>query len=65
MATFAGTADGPPFRIDYGTEVEPEIASLVERIAASPDLSQEYEPRWLAVKLLEEDEQIAKKIGQM
>ena len=47
-------------RVEYGREVEEEIAKLEERISRS-DLSQRYSPRWLAVKLLEEDEEIIKK----
>ncbi len=47
-------------RIEYGREVENEIAKLEKLISQSP-LSVNYSPRWLAVKLLEEDEEILKK----
>jgi len=47
-------------RINYGREVEEEIAKL-ERLISQSALSQKYSPRWLAVKLLEEDEEIIKK----
>jgi len=47
-------------RIDYGQEVEREIAKLERLISQSP-LAQHYSSRWLAIKLLEEDEEILKK----
>ncbi len=42
-----------PFVIDYGPEIEEEIAGLVAQIAEDPELSRKFEPRWLALKLLE------------
>lgn len=50
-------------RINYGREVEEEIAKL-ERLISQNDLSQKYSPRWLAVKLLEEDGEIIKKFKE-
>jgi small GTP-binding protein len=50
-------------RIEYGREVEEEIANL-ERLISQTELSQSYSPRWLAVKLLEEDEEIIKKFTE-
>jgi len=52
--------DVASIRIEYGREVENEIAKLEKLISQSP-LSVDYSPRWLAVKLLEEDEEILKK----
>ena len=49
-----------PLKIEYGREVEEEIANLEELISQT-ELSQSCSPRWLAVKLLEEDEDIAGK----
>ena len=63
MTSFVGTADRPPFRIDYGREVEAEIAALVERIAAQPDLAGAYQPRWLAIKLLEGEADLVVRVG--
>ena len=48
------------FRLDYGREVEEEIAKLEELISEDRELSQRYPPRWLAVKLLEGDEEAVK-----
>ena len=53
MTTLAGTAGHPPFHIDYGVEVEAEIAALIDLITARPELAGTYQPRWLAIKLLE------------
>ncbi len=50
-------------RIEYGREVENEIAKLEKLISRSP-LSRKYSPRWLAVKLLEGDEEIVKKFEE-
>jgi len=52
--------DVASIRIEYGREVENEIAKLEKLISQSP-LSVNYSPRWLAVKLLEEDKEILKK----
>jgi ferrous iron transport protein B len=63
MTAFTGTADGASFRIDYGIEVEPELAALVERIEATPELAQAYRPRWLAVKLLEGEADLVERVA--
>jgi ferrous iron transport protein B len=49
------------FRIDYGKEMEREIKKLEEIIQKSP-LSLNYPPRWLAIKLLEEDEEATRMV---
>ena len=58
--------DKPPvkeLRINYGREAEGEIAKL-ERLISQSNLSQKYAPRWLAVKLLEGDEEITRKFKE-
>ena len=65
MTTFTGTADRPPFHIDYGSEVEPEVVALAERIAADPALSEAYQPRWLAIKLLEGESDLLGRVREM
>jgi ferrous iron transport protein B len=47
--------------VDYGREVENEISKLQELIEANPGLTARYCPRWLAIKLLEEDGDIVAK----
>lgn len=49
--------------IDYGTEVENEIVRLQALIEQNAALRQRYDARWLAVKLLEEDEGIVAKLA--
>jgi len=41
--------------VDYGFEIENEIAHLQELINSNDVLNQKYHARWLAIKLLEED----------
>jgi len=51
------------FRLDYGREMEEAIAKLEELISEDRELSRRYPPRWLAVKLLEGDEEVVKTLG--
>lgn len=51
--------------INYGREVEEEIGSLEKLISQDGELSQKYSSRWLAVKLLESDEDITKKFKEV
>ena len=44
-----------------GRDVEAEINKL-ENVISGNSLAGSYSPRWLAVKLLEEDEEITKKL---
>ena len=46
------------FLVDYGREVEEEIARLQEAIEKVPAFTARYPSRWLALKLLEEDSKI-------
>ncbi len=46
-----------PFRIDYGEALEPILGALEKRLSEDPDLSGRYPLRWLAVKLMENDEE--------
>ena len=41
--------------IRFGREIDEELAKLVPLIEAAPELARHYEPRWVAVKLLEDD----------
>jgi len=51
-------------KFSYGHEVDEEIAKLKSAITAGA-LSQKYTPEWLALKLLEEDEEIVKKFEEL
>ena len=62
MAT--GNIEVAGLHLNYGREVEEEIAKLEKAISDS-SLSRKYPPRWLAVKLLEEDKEIMKKFEEV
>jgi small GTP-binding protein len=51
-------------KVEYGREVEEEIAKL-EKLISQSKLFLKYSPRWLAVKLLEGDEEIVKKFKEI
>ncbi len=55
-----GVAASPrtPARVTYGEEIERELAPIADHLAGNPDLAATFDPRWLAVKLLEGDEEI-------
>lgn len=48
--------------VDYGREVEEEIAQLQGIIDKAPSLTARYPSRWLAIKLLEQDEDVQAKV---
>ena len=64
VAVVEGNIGVAGLRLQYGREVEEEITKL-EKIISNKSLSNKYSPRWLAVKLLEEDEEIAKKFKEV
>ncbi len=43
------------YLVDYGPDIEHAIALLVEQIEASPEISEAYPVRWLAVALIDQD----------
>ena len=51
-------------RLQYGREAEEELAKLEAAITGNA-LSAKYPARWLAVKLLEEDEEITRKFKEL
>ena len=60
----AGDIPAGGINIQYGHDVEEEISKLEKQIKGLP-LGERYSPRWMAVKLLEDDEEIIEKIGQV
>ena len=50
------------FTIDYGPDIEEEIARLGREIARYPQIFTVFPQRWLAVKLLEQDHEIQQKL---
>ena len=51
-----------PFHIDYGAEIEREIADLCDQIARFPTIAEQYPDRWLAINLLEQDHELQQKL---
>ena len=50
-------------KINYGEEIEHELGQI-EKVLTNKEniLTQKYEPRWLALKLLEQDDEITSKV---
>jgi Fe2+ transport system protein B len=63
VAVEAGEIKVEAINIQYGRDVEEEIAKLEKQVSASLQING-YPPRWLAVKLLEDDREIIEKIRQ-
>jgi len=57
------TVNKKMFEINYGQEIETEIAKLVALIDQVPVLKSLYPARWLAIKMLESDENIAMRLA--
>ena len=51
-----------PIKINYGKEMEEELASIEQDIQYNPELTEKFMPRWLALKVLEGDESTLKKL---
>ncbi len=64
MEVVKGNIKVTGLRLQYGREVEEELAKL-EEVISSNSLSKKYPARWLAVKLLEEDEEIIRKFMEL
>lgn len=53
------------FAIDYGPEVEAAIGQLVAAIEAAPGVADRFEPRWLAVALIDDDAGLPEQISRL
>ena len=53
-----------PFRVDYGEALEPVLGSIEKRLSKDPDIVGRYQLRWLAVKLMENDEEAQRVIRE-
>lgn len=60
---FERKGDRKEIELHYGHGLEKHISELEAIISRDEELSRRYPPRWLAVKLLEEDEEVLSKIG--
>ena len=57
-----GKRKATPLTFHYGNEIEAELQSLESLITQNEELCEKYSPRWLAVKLLEEDHEIQEQV---
>jgi small GTP-binding protein len=60
---FEGRIDRKKAKLYYGSELEEHINELEALISHDEELSHQFPPRWLAIKLLEEDEEVLQRIG--
>jgi ferrous iron transport protein B len=60
-----GATWSPSFRIDYGRDVEPGIVALTEHLADQPELVAHYQPRWLAIKLIEGEADLVDRVRDL
>ena len=63
MTVVANELQQRPVIFQYGAEIEAEIEFLSAAIRAVPPLAAMYDPRWLAIQLLEGDEALLAKVG--
>jgi ferrous iron transport protein B len=61
---FEGKSTTKRIKLYYGGELEEHIKELETLIAKDEELSHQFPPRWLAIKLLEEDKEVVEKIGE-
>jgi small GTP-binding protein len=60
---FEGKGGKKKIKLYYGAELEEHITELEALISRNEELSRRFPPRWLAIKLLEEDEEVLQRIG--
>lgn len=60
---FDGKATKKKIKLYYGSELEGHIGELETLISRDEELSHQFPPRWLAIKLLEEDKEVLQKLG--
>ncbi|MDI6890301.1 MAG: ferrous iron transport protein B [Thermodesulfovibrionales bacterium] len=53
-----------PIHIDYGKSIEPILNELEQKLSEDKNLSSHYQPRWLAIKLMENDSEVRKLIDK-
>lgn len=53
-----------PARVKYGDEVERELKRIVPELEKETKLTEDYAPRWTAVKLLEDDEEVRELVAR-
>lgn len=62
MAIHANAYRHGTLLVDYGREIEEEIVRLQDQMTACPEIAAKYNTRWLAIKLLEEDQALQESV---
>jgi len=63
VATATEGRKGRTHKVTYGSEIEEELSRIAQSVSArAKPLAEKYGPRWVAVKLLEQDRDIIAKI---
>jgi ferrous iron transport protein B len=52
-----------PTRVTYGREIEEELATIEAAVTQDPTNLGDYTPRWIAIKLLEGDDQVRQMVS--
>jgi small GTP-binding protein len=60
---FEGKSTTKKIKLHYGSELEEHITELETIISHDEEISHQFPPRWLAIKLLEEDKEVLERIG--
>jgi len=62
VGTPTGKTDRKKIKLYYGSELEKHVSELEAIISRDEKLSSQFPPRWLAIKLLEDDKEVLQKI---
>ena len=61
----AAQRGAPTFKVNYGQEIEEELEKLTGMINDRPEIAARFDPRWLALKLLENERDIVERVDQL
>ncbi len=59
------TLSSTSMQVDYGKQIERELKELGQTIAQTPKLAKTYNPRWLAIQLLEGDKTLLAEVAAL
>jgi ferrous iron transport protein B len=62
--TYENSAEFSPLTVNYGDDFQKEICKLCDIISEDNIAPNSYKPNWLAVKLLEDDDEVKRFVGR-